>query len=233
MAFTLDKVVPWGRSFGEYARMFALTGVDLVGRVLDCGGRPASFGAETAGRGGSVVACDPLYQFGGGEIRQRVDTVYPEMMEQARRNHDDFVWEVFATVEALGAARMAAMEIFLADYEDGKRAGRYVAAALPGLPFADGAFDLALCSHLLFVYTEQLTEAFHVAAIREMVRVAGEARVFPLIALGSVPSRHVESVTRALASAGLDVSIEKVDYEFPRGGDEMMRVRGGARGDSK
>jgi len=27
--FTLDKVVPWGRSFAEYRRMFALSDADL------------------------------------------------------------------------------------------------------------------------------------------------------------------------------------------------------------
>jgi len=46
---------------------------------------------------------------------------------------------------------MAAMQEFLADYRAGGREGRYMAATLPHLPFADGAFDLALCSHLLFL----------------------------------------------------------------------------------
>ncbi len=32
MPFSLDQVVPWGRSFDEYCRMFALTGAILSGR---------------------------------------------------------------------------------------------------------------------------------------------------------------------------------------------------------
>jgi hypothetical protein len=32
--FTLDHVVPWGRSFDEYRRMFALTSEDLDRRIL-------------------------------------------------------------------------------------------------------------------------------------------------------------------------------------------------------
>jgi hypothetical protein len=39
--FTLDQVVPWGRSFDEYQRMFALTGADL-GLILGCGDGPAA-----------------------------------------------------------------------------------------------------------------------------------------------------------------------------------------------
>ena len=45
-------------------------------------------------------------------------------------------------------------ELFATDYApDGRR---YVAAALPTLPFGDGWFRLTLSSHLLFVYPDQL-----------------------------------------------------------------------------
>ena len=37
--FTLDQVVPWGRSFDEYRRMFALSDDELRLRILGCGGR--------------------------------------------------------------------------------------------------------------------------------------------------------------------------------------------------
>jgi hypothetical protein len=34
--FTLDRVVPWGRSFDEYSRMFTLTSTDLRSKILGC-----------------------------------------------------------------------------------------------------------------------------------------------------------------------------------------------------
>jgi hypothetical protein len=37
----LSEVIPWGRSFEEYRRMFALTDEDLAGRILGCGNGPA------------------------------------------------------------------------------------------------------------------------------------------------------------------------------------------------
>jgi hypothetical protein len=46
MAFTLDQVVPWGRSFDEYRRMFALSDDDLGLRILGCADGPASFNGE-------------------------------------------------------------------------------------------------------------------------------------------------------------------------------------------
>ena len=69
---------------------------------------------------------------------------------------------------------MQAMELFLADYDRGKAEGRYVTAELPLLPFEDCSFDLAVCSHFLFWYSQQLGEAFHHTSIKELCRVAKE-----------------------------------------------------------
>lgn len=46
MPFVLDQVVPWGRSFDEYVRMFALTDADLNRSILGCADGPAAFNAE-------------------------------------------------------------------------------------------------------------------------------------------------------------------------------------------
>ncbi len=111
------------------------------------------------------------------------------------------------------------------DYEEGRLSGRYVDAELPTLPFADSAFDLALCSHFLFLYTEQLGEAFHREAMEEMCRVAAGVRIFPLLALGRERSAYVDPCFLELRDSGFDVSIDRVAYEFQRGGDQMMRIR--------
>lgn len=225
MPFTLDRVVPWGRSFVEYQRMFALTERDLQRRILGCADGPASFNAEATRRGARVVSTDPLYEFTAEEIRGRIKAVCPQVLEQTRDNRDGFVWKEFTSIEALGRARLRAMALFLADYPTGRSDGRYIAAELPALPFADGEFDLALCSHLLFLYSDQLSVEFHVESVVELCRVAEEVRIFPLIALGNAPSPHVEAVTRAVEALGKQARIETVSYEFQRGGNQMLRIR--------
>ena len=104
---------------------------------------------------------------------------------------------------ALKRVRMTAMRAFLDDYAPGRAEGRYLDAGLPSLPFADGAFDLALCSHFLFLYSQQFDAAFHVQSIRELCRVAREVRVFPLLALGAQPSPHLGAARDALTRPGL------------------------------
>jgi ubiquinone/menaquinone biosynthesis C-methylase UbiE len=125
---------------------------------------------------------------------------------------------------------MAAMNDFLDDYPAGRAHGRYIDAELPDLPFSDLSFDVALCSHLLFLYTTQLGDSFHRKAIREMCRVAREVRIFPLLALGAVPSPLVEPMAAEFGGHGFNVSIEHVPYEFQRGGNKMMRIQRAADG---
>ena len=223
--FTLDQVVPWGRSYTEYTAMFLLTGADLAGRILGCGDGPASFNAEASRRGRAVVSCDPLYAFSKAEIEAHIDVTYGQVIEQTRKNQSEFVWEAIPSVEELGRVRMAAMHAFLADYPAGQAEGRYVIGELPSLPFPTGQFNLALCSHLLFLYSQALDEAFHHASLLELCRVAQEVRVFPLLTFGGAISPHLEGTLALLRAAGKQVSMERVNYEFQRGACEMLRIR--------
>ena len=228
MPFSIDRVVPWGRSLEEYRAMFSLSEGDVARRILGCGDGPASFNAELSARGGSVVSVDPLYRFSTAAIERRVQQAFPTMMAQTSANRGDFVWTHVRSLDDLGRRRMDALRAFVADFEAGRRSGRYVDAALPVLPFADDAFDLALSSHFLFLYSVQFDLEFHVTALREMLRVAAEVRVFPLLQLGGAPSPHVTGVQEAFTTPGVSATVEPVPYEFQRGGNRMLRLQRGA-----
>jgi hypothetical protein len=205
--------------------MFALSDDDLAGRILGCGDGPAGFNAEATARGLSVTSCDPLYAFSAAEVEQRVRDCYGDVIGQVRRQPEGFVWDYFRDPDHLGECRLAAMHRFLADFEAGKAAGRYVTAALPALPFGDGRFDLALVSHLLFLYSERLDFDFHRAAVEELLRVAGEVRIFPLLGLDRSLSPHVGPILAYCAERGADAEVRGVPYEFQRGGNQMLRIR--------
>ncbi len=225
MPFTIDGVVPWGRTMAEYCGMFDLGERDLRGRILGCGDGPASFNAEMSAQGYRVVSVDPLYAFPAAAIEQRVEETYEIIMEQLASNRDDFVWTYVPSLPALGQRRMGAMRRFLADFSRGKCEGRYLDASLPDLPFDDNSFDLALSSHFLFLYSEQFDLDFHIGALQEMLRVAPEARAFPLLQIGGAPSPHIQGVMDAFTAQGIQARIEDVPYEFQRGGSRMLRLR--------
>ncbi len=219
----LSEVVPWGRSLGEYREMFSLTGSDLDKKILGCGDGPACFNAELSKTGGTIVSVDPVYQFSEEQIRMRIDEVYSQVMGQVAKNIGDYVWKNMGSPEELGKVRMDSMITFLNDYEAGKKEGRYVNASLPELPFADNEFDLALCSHYLFLYSRHVNEAQHIASMKELCRVAGEVRVYPLLSIDdNTQSRHLDSVRTALSENGITTSLVPVEYEFQKGATEML-----------
>ena len=218
----LANVVPWGRSFEEYQTMFELSDDDLNTRILGCGDGPASFNAEATERGYQIISCGPVYQFKAEEIRRRIDDVYPEIMTKMQQGAGDYIWHSLGGVEQLGEARMKAMSRFLSDFDAGCRQGRYVSASLPTLPFADSEFDLALCSHYLFLYSDHVDGAAHLASMRELCRVASEVRVFPVVSLDGKASKHLDSVMTTLSVDGIDVSLQPVSYRFQKGATEML-----------
>ncbi|MBD0311067.1 MAG: class I SAM-dependent methyltransferase [Microcoleus sp. T1-bin1] len=226
MSLKLDQVIPWGRCLDEYIGMFSLTSSDLKLAILDCAGGPASFNAEMTRQGKKVISCDPIYQFTAVEIGDRIQETYHTVIDAVKANVDGYLWNNFESPYQLGSVRMKAMQEFLEDFPSGLQQGRYMTAELPVLPFENGQFDLALCSHFLFTYSHLLSENFHLEAIREMCRVAKEVRVFPLLrSLGGIKSEHLNPiVTKLRRNRSFHVKIDVVDYQFQIGGNEMLRV---------
>ena len=66
------------------------------------------------------------------------------------------------------------MAKFLEDFPKGIIQKRYVPGELPSLPFSDKEFDLALCSQLLFLYTDNLSLEFHLRSLEELCRVSND-----------------------------------------------------------
>lgn len=225
MAFTLDRIVPWGRSLADYMGMFDLHPGELQRRVLGCADGPASFNAEVTARGGTVLSADPLFAASASAIAGRIEETFETVLAGLRANRGAYVWPAGLTPESLAARRLRTMQTFLSDYEAGRAEGRYLAAGLPHLPIRDATFDLALCSHYLFTYDHAIPLDQHCAAILEMRRVAAEVRVFPLLALDGTPSALTDPVADALRGRGLTVTLARVPYEFQKGGDTMMVVR--------
>jgi len=116
------------------------------------------------------------------------------------------------------------MQRFLVDFQKGKEEGRYRYEMLPSLSFKDKEFDIVLSSHFLFLYTKHLDEEFHKDAICEMLRVANEVRIFPLVTLSGERSSYVDSVIKYFKRQGYACKITKTDYEFQKAGDEMLSI---------
>ncbi|RVW06674.1 hypothetical protein [Rhodococcus spongiicola] len=213
------------RSLDEYRAMFGLTDNDLRRKILDCPAGAASFTAEVSDRGGDVIACDIAYF--GHSAEALVVLAEQEAARGARYvgdRREQYRWTYFADPDEHERVRRQAVERFAGHL--GQHPGRYVASRLPVLPFVDEGFDLTLSSHLLFSYSDGLDYGFHVEAIRELMRVTRELRIFPLVAAGSsTPYAGLDDMLSDLRKHGIRGRVHVVDYEFQRGADRMLVFR--------
>lgn len=220
----LKEVIPLGRTLREYELMFALTESDKERKILGVGDGPASFNAEWTRLGGSVISIDPVYEFTGEQIKERFDAVIDDIIETIAKTPERWVWDFQQNPHGLRMNREAAIQRFLADYEAGKNEGRYRVGELPILPFPNQTFDLALCSHFLFLYAHLLSLDFHLMSLRELCRVATEVRVFPLVDMMGKPTEYLETIQLALGHEGITTEVLQVQYEFQKGGNQMLRL---------
>ncbi len=224
MAMELKKVVPFGRSLDEYIKMFNLTQSDLQKSILSVGDGPASFNAEGTKLGYKIKSVDPLYELTSKQIISRFDEVVDNIIEQIKNSPDDWIWTYHGSPDGLRKNRERVIDIFCKDYERGKGENRYEIGALPKLKYCDSEYNIGLCSHFLFLYSEQFDANFHFDSICEILRVCQEVRIFPLLTLSLMPSPHLQPVLERLEAKGYSCEIHKVSYQLQRGGNEMLKI---------
>jgi hypothetical protein len=216
-------VLVTSRSYDEYVAMFGLGSPELSGRVLDCSAGAAEFAAVSASTAQSVVAVDPAYALPRTTLAEQSRGDQDRGNAIAAEFPDRFTWRWFGSPERRMVLRQRALARFVADFVTSS--GRYVAGQLPQLPFRPAAFDLALCSHLLFTWADQLGREWHAAAIIELARVAAEVRIFPTVLQGAgEPVPFWNGLMDDLRRARLVTQLRTVDYEFQVGADQMLVV---------
>jgi SAM-dependent methyltransferase len=210
------------RSFEEYCASFDLDPDRLPARILDCAAGASDFVAEAARRGSAAVAVDPSYRRGAEVVELARNGMRSGTgMISSHRGRFTYAW--YGSPEARTQMRDRAMQRFAVD--NSAHPERYLAAELPHLPFADDAFDLAVCSHLLFTWATDLDEQWHHDAILELCRVAAEVRIFPLVLRetgDAVPS--MESLLARLGGVGITAERRTVPYEFQLGANQMLQL---------
>jgi ubiquinone/menaquinone biosynthesis C-methylase UbiE len=212
-----------GRSWEEYIKMFNLN-LDALhdDKILDCAAGASSFTPHMAKKGLDVTAVDLMYNNDPDVLCKKSKEHLEALVESLRKVDDNFVWDFFKDLKDLKNHRNKASKEFISDYRINK-GKRYIAADLINLPFEDDSFSLVLCSHLLFIYDHRLDYKFHLKAVKEMLRVtSGELRIYPLIRSKGKNSIFLKPLMNDIN--GAEIEILNVNYEFRKGGNEMIRI---------
>jgi N-acetylglutamate synthase-like GNAT family acetyltransferase len=227
MSLKYSNIKVWGRSFAEYVKMFELTANDLRKKIIVCADGPSSFNAAMWKKGKKIISIDPIYSLKKDELSQRIIESADDIIIQINSNKDSFTWDSIKSINELMQKRLSAMNIFLDDYESGLSEKRYLAQSLPKLNFNNKTFDLALCSHFLFLYSSLLSFDFHVQSIKELLRISDEIRIFPIIDFNGKVSSHLDNIIHELIKTGYKPEIWTVDYEFQKGANTMLFIKKG------
>ena len=225
----------FGRTLAEYLEMFAISLEDLrQGTTLDCPSGPDSFVAEACALGCAVSGIDPMFAFEPAELDQR-----------ARKNLDESFVHIDAQLErltfrdypAFKRAKYEALDEFLRDYAANR--GRYIAASLPVLPFADRSFDRVLAANFLFTYANtefgglydgrEFDLGFHLRSVTEIARVArSEIRLAPMGSFDPPPRPHAyrDAVRARLDQLGWHTELVPTAYQSGlRGFNDVLVAR--------
>lgn len=217
------------RSYVEYEKMFMLQASDLIGqRVLDVAGGASSFTTEARQLGIAAEAVDPLYEKSPSAIEelgmQEIELVAAKMAKLT----DVYDWSFYGSVEKHKAGRIHALQKFIEDFSSAEGAARYHTASLPSLPFGAESFDLVMCSHFLFLYEAQFDYTFHLAAIRELLRVCkpgGEVRLYPLMSFRTMEYSRLTDLISEMERDGFTVQKREASLPFLPNSHQFLSIK--------
>lgn len=224
--YSKNKIWFLGRGFEEYILMFDLDIANLSNcRVLDCNAGSSSFTTYMDQKGFDVMATDICYGQDPEEMEKISEKDFFTLMNAHKNLQDKVEWVFFKNHDDMVNYRIKVYHDFSEHYKKVKEEF-YVESELPELPFLDDSFHLVLSSHLLFLYDDRLDYDFHFNSINEMLRVSSEeVRIYPLVSLRShYKSKFVDQLINDLSSE-YQVKVQKVNYHFRQGADEMLCIQ--------
>lgn len=221
----LKDFVLIGRTFEEYYKMFDLKSLSKNEKILDAASGVSSFCAEANANGYNVTAADRVYEFNPEEIEEKCAKDLEETMKKIPAIKELYKWDFFKDIEQLKSHRERAYRGFIKDFKLHKK-DRYISSEFPSNNFKENQFDVSLISHFLFLYDEHMNYEFHKQIINEIIRITEkEIRIFPIANLKAQRSPFIEKFMEDKAFNNYEINIVKVNYEFIKGGNEMLVVK--------
>ncbi|MCR8660076.1 class I SAM-dependent methyltransferase [Paenibacillus endoradicis] len=216
------------RSFEEYQSMFMLDKATLAkGKILDIAAGASSFTAECIHRGYDAMACDPLYKLNSEQIYEFGQQQLLIASEKLSSKKEAFVWNYYHDIQQHDDIREHSLDKFIESYKNDMDREVYVNAMLPNLPFQDDMFSCVICNHFLFLYQEQFDYSFHLAAIKEMIRVTkkgGIILLYPLVGFKDELYPHLDNLQQELSQMCVNVSIRTTEFRFLPSADGMLAI---------
>ncbi|HBB52397.1 MAG TPA: hypothetical protein DCZ80_00665 [Legionellales bacterium] len=224
----MRKWVLWGHHYFEYQDMFDLPKQPKEKRVLEFACGVTAVNQELTQNNFQVVSCDPGFEADEKKTHQRFLENFDLQIKNIHEHPHRFDLNKYGGLEQLIQKRQEGMQTFFKDYQKGCKEGRYQHLNFKKpLNFENSSFDLVLCANYLFTDLVEQDVDFHVTAIKEMLRLAHDVRIYPLTNYKAQPSQILGPVLLALQLLGYQVSVQEVPFRFVPESKAMLRIQSG------
>lgn len=220
MSVHMARPFTFAFNFADYCEMFDLQQHDLNRAILDYPAGFSSFNAEMNKMGKTVTSADPCYDLAPDDMLAHVEKQLQGLYDHFDQHDHTLVQE--RTLKALLADAKASAKQFCDDYLMGRMDGRYESVRMPTLPYEDDEFDLVLSSHWLF--SDHPDSFYQMNALREMVRVGNECRIFPVLDVNGEVSPGLGPLMIQLQQDNFGVEVREVPFSLQQNGNAMLRV---------
>lgn len=217
-----QHLLGWGLSLDDYREMFDLNDGDLNKNILDFQPGPNTFNKELTELNVPVHSVDQLYAQGAVDIAETVAAQMNKLKQFIHQHETKFSWDKYANVDELLQARDNRIQEFLHDFPIGTTEGRY-SQDLSQFTGQTKHFDLALVSHALFGENSDDIN-YHLTNINQLIHLADEVRIFPLLDHNSEISVLVGPVSLALQQQNFGIEIREVQFHLQDKANAMLRI---------
>jgi hypothetical protein len=221
----MRKLVLWGHDWQDYREMFDLSSDYDDKKILEYGSGPSAVNAERTALGQEIVSIDSLFALEDTPFVDRVTQIFNDMASVIKQDAQCFEFKHNGSLSELIEVRRAGMARCFADYHAGRLAHRYQAFPLNNrLSFADFSWDIAVSSHYFFPKIVDADPLIQVGEIKELLRVAKEVRIFPLIDRYGQTAPMLGPTLLALQQANYGLEVREVPYHLQKTGNAMLRI---------
>ncbi len=212
----------WIYSLADYQRIFALPKENQPIKILDFPGRISSVNAELSAQGVHIVSGDNLYQLSPNAMQQHVKKILKEKIDFLQRNLHMLTSPDEKLANQVISDWQKSAELFLDDYELGKKQGRYQAMHQPRLIQDDQPFDLLLCADFFFHGQNQTISAQEL--MNQLCLLAIELRIFPISDEKKNINTELGPLMLALQQRNFGVEVKAVNFPQRSNGHAMLRI---------
>ena len=204
----------WVYSLADYQQVFDLKDQDLEKKILDFPSGISSVNAELYAQGHTIVSADPLYNLSIQAMKVQVKQILEELIADLEKHE---------LAEKIIFQWRHSAELFLADFELGKKQGRYRALALPPFDQVEQTFDLLLCPDFLLDSLVSL-EYSSQDIMNELCKLAIEVRIYPLSEAKNKVAAELGPIMLAFQQRNFGVEIRAVNYPIRNHSNAMLRI---------